>query len=130
MPHAEPKWMLLRTVVLWKRRPFAELHALLNRPQVLETFGRRGERYELEIHILRNQARGHEGELRLHVTIDRGGWLGVFAMSYEVSLAPPRVEIAAQQGSAGSPTTLCEPKDDPAPAARLTTAPSEASSAV
>ena len=49
MRRIEAKWLLLRDLVAWRRRPYDELRALIDRGHNVEVRGRSGTEYQVEI---------------------------------------------------------------------------------
>jgi hypothetical protein len=45
----EAKWLLLRNLAGWRRRPYDELRALIDRGYHVEVRGRSGAEYQIEI---------------------------------------------------------------------------------
>ena len=49
MRRVEAKWLLLRDLVAWRRRPYEELRERIDREDHIEVRGRSGTEYQIEI---------------------------------------------------------------------------------
>jgi hypothetical protein len=83
----EAKWVLLRSLVGWRRRPYDELRSLIDREHHIEVRGRSGTEYQIEIQPLWDHEVG--GDIRLLGSIDDGSWRAYCPLTYGVMIPRP-----------------------------------------
>jgi hypothetical protein len=81
----EAKWLWLRNLVGWLRRPYDELRALIDRGHNVEVRGRSGTEYQVEIEAVWDSEPG--GDIRVLGSIDDGRWRACCPLTY-VALIP------------------------------------------
>ena len=67
----EAKWLMLRELVRWCRRPYHELRGQIDQEHTIEQRGASGTRYQLEISVFWDDRA--DGDIRVIVMIDDGG---------------------------------------------------------
>jgi hypothetical protein len=89
MNRIESKWMLLRTLVKFRRRPYDELRTMVGDSQQIECADASGTRYQIDIDIVWDSNPG--GDIRILGSIDDGGWRAFCPLTYDELKTPPRV---------------------------------------
>ena len=87
MSRIEAKWLLLRSLVAWRRRPYEELRDRIDREDHIEVRGRSGTEYQIEILILWDDQ--PEGDIRVLGTIDDGRWRACCPLAYGLLIPSP-----------------------------------------
>jgi hypothetical protein len=90
----ESKWLLLRNLVEWRRRPYDEQRTLIDQEHHIEVRGRSGTNYQIEIQPVWDDKPG--GDIRVFGTIDDGRWRACCPLAYGVMISKP-----SEQPSAG-----------------------------
>ena len=67
----EQKWLMLRELVAWQRRPYDELRELIDQPQYVECQGPSGRMYLIQTLIYWDHKPG--GAIRIIASIDDSG---------------------------------------------------------
>jgi hypothetical protein len=88
MNRVEAKWILLRTLVEYRRFAYDELRTLIGNPVQSEIVGPSGAPYQLEIDFLWDSKPG--GDIRILGSIDDGGWRACCPLGYSDLVPPPR----------------------------------------
>ena len=87
MLRIESKWLLLRDLVAWRRRPDDELRALIDQEHPIHIRGRSGAEYQIEIHAVWDGKPG--GDIRVLGAIDDGRWRACCPLTYGVLIPKP-----------------------------------------
>ena len=87
MRRIEAKWLLLRNLVGWRRRPYDELRTLIDRGHHVEVRGRSGAGYQIEIQAFWDTKPG--GDIRVLGSIDDGRWRACCPLTYGVLFLKP-----------------------------------------
>ena len=87
MRRIESKWLLLRSLVEWRRRPYDELRTLIDREHHIEVRGRSGTTYQIEIQPVWDHKPG--GDIRVFGTIDDGRCRACCPLTYGIMISKP-----------------------------------------
>ena len=82
MRRIEAKWLLLRNLVGWRRRPYEDLRTLIDRGHYVEVRGRSGAEYQIEIEAVWDSQPG--GDIRVLGSIDDGRWRACCPLTHGV----------------------------------------------
>jgi hypothetical protein len=91
MKEQEAKDLLYEHLKEYRRRSYAELVALLERPQTTEVGGPSGTRYQIEVQVFWDGPRN--GNVRVLGSIDDGGWRAFVPLTDSLIVAPSGVFI-------------------------------------
>ena len=72
MNKVEAKTILARALAAYADRPYRQLVALVDNPEVIEAIGDSGTKYQIEFSVFYDSQTG--GDLRVMGSIDDGGW--------------------------------------------------------
>ena len=87
MRRIEAKWLLLRNLVGWRRRPHDELRALIDQEHHVQVPGRSGTEYQIEIEAVWDREPG--GDIRVLGSIDDGRRRACCPLTYVVLIPQP-----------------------------------------
>jgi hypothetical protein len=87
MNHVEAKWLLLRTLVEYRRCSYSQLRTMIGESKQLETRGASGTRYQVNIDIVWDAKPA--GDVRILASIDDGGWRAFCPLSFSDLVSPP-----------------------------------------
>ncbi len=91
MRRIESKWLLLRNLVEWRRRPYDELRTMIDREHHIEVRGRSGTTSQIEIQPVWDDKPG--GDIRLLGSIDDGRWRACCPLTYGVTISKPSEDL-------------------------------------
>jgi hypothetical protein len=83
----EAKWLLLRDLIGWRRRPYDELRTLIDREHHAEVRGRSGTEYQIEIEAVWDTK--PDSDIRVLGSIDDGRWRACRPLTYGVLIPKP-----------------------------------------
>jgi hypothetical protein len=83
----EAKWLLLRDLVAWRRRPYDEPRTLIDQEHHVHIRGRSGAEYQIEIQPIWDTKPG--GDIRVLGSIDDGRWRACCPPTYGVLIPQP-----------------------------------------
>lgn len=87
MNRTEAKWLMLRELAQWRRRPYGELRGQLGQSHHEQRLGCSGTRYQLELEAIWDAK--PEGDIRILAAIDDGGLRAFFPLAYSVPVCRP-----------------------------------------
>ena len=86
MDRVKAKWLLLRSMVEYRRLPYDKLRAMIGDPKVFEIVGTSGTKYQIEIDSIWDHKPG--GDIRILGSIDDGGWRACCPLGYSDLISP------------------------------------------
>jgi hypothetical protein len=87
MNRVEAKWLLLRELVRWQRRPYHELQSMLDKEQHHELRGASGCEYQIEVEPVWDDR--PDGDIRILGSIDDGKHRAYCPLSYGTLVRKP-----------------------------------------
>jgi hypothetical protein len=88
MDHVEAKWLLLRTLVEYRRCSYDELRTMIGESKQTEIVGASGTQYQLDVEVVWDARPA--GDIRIVASIDDGGWRAFCPLSYGGLVPPPQ----------------------------------------
>jgi hypothetical protein len=86
MDRVEAKWILLRKLVEYQRKTYAELRGLLDETICFEVVALSGTWYQLELMVVWDHK--PDDVIRVLASIDDGGWRAFCPLSYGTLVSP------------------------------------------
>jgi hypothetical protein len=88
MDHVEAKWLLLRTLVEYRRCSYDKLCTMIGESKQIGIVGASGTRYQLEVDVVWDHKPA--GDIRILASIDDGGWRAFYPLSHSGLIPSPR----------------------------------------